>query len=82
MHKCSFRFGALFYDAPGQFLNTAPGCFSFGVVFYDAPRQNSHESPILYSIRTHRVCVYEAHGVRCANVLCRPVLSLVEHTGD
>ena len=36
---------------------------------------------MLYSNTTHQAGVYGAHGVRCANVLCAPVLSLVEHIG-
>ena len=77
-----FRFDTLFYDALGRFLNTAPGCFSFGTVFYDAPGRNSCKAPVLYSHRTHWAGVYGVHGVRCANVLCAPSLSMVERTGN
>ena len=74
-------FGMLLYDAPVRVLNTASGVFSFGVVFYDAPMRKSVDASVLYSNMTHRAGVYRAHGVWCANVLCAPVLSLVERTG-
>ena len=75
-------FGTMFYDAPVQFLNTALCGFCFGKVFYDASVQKSCEAPVCYSNTTHRVGVYGAHGVRCANFLCAPVLSLVECISD
>ena len=55
--------------------------FCFGAVFYDALARKSYEAPMLYNNTTHRAGVYGGHGVRCANVLCAPVLSLVERTG-
>ena len=66
--------------SPVWFLNTAPGGFDFGAFFYDAPVRKSCKAPMLYSNKTHRAGVYGAHGVRCANVLCALVLSLVERT--
>ena len=77
----SFYFVAVFYDAPVWFLNTAMGGFCFGTMFYDAPTQNICEAPVLYSNTMHRVGVYRAHGVWCANVLYARVLSIVESTG-
>ena len=64
-----------------RFLKTASGCFCFGVGFYDTQVQKICKSPVCYSNKMHRASVYGAHGVWYANVLCTPVLSLVEHTG-
>ena len=75
-----FGFGALLYDALERLFNTALGYFSFGVVFYEAPVHKSCKAPVCYSNKTHQEGVYGAHGVRCANVFCAPVLSLVERT--
>ena len=67
-------FSVLFYDAPVKFLNTALGSFGFGMVFYDAP--------VLYTNKMHQSGVYGMHGVRCANVLCAPRLSIIERTDN
>ena len=67
--------------APVRFLKTAPSGFYFGTMFYDAPVWKSCKALVLYSNNMHRASVYGAHGVRCANVLCTRVLSLVERTG-
>ena len=66
---------------PVRLLDTAPSGFCFGALFYEALVWKSCKAPMHYSNMTHRESVYEAHGVRCANVLCTPVLSLVERTG-
>ena len=64
-----------------RFLNTTSGSFNFGVVFYDAPVRKSCKALVCYINTTHQAGVYKAHSVRCGNVLCAPVLSLVERTG-
>ena len=64
-----------------QFLNTALGSYSFGALFYDTSVHKSFKSLVRYSNTTHQAGVYGAHSVRCANVFCAPVLSLVESTG-
>ena len=64
-----------------RFLNTTPGSFCFGAVFYDASVQKSCKASVLYSNKTYQVGVYRVHGVWCANVLCAPVLYLIESTG-
>ena len=57
----------------------ALACFCFGAMFYDASTRNSGEEPMHYSNRRPRMCVYVAQAVRCANVLCAPVCSMVGH---
>ena len=56
----------------------APSHFCFGAVFYDASMRKSSESLVRYHNRTPQVSVYVAHAVRCANVLCASVRSMVE----
>ena len=64
------------------FLTNASISLCFGMVFYDAPTRMSCEAPVLYNNMMHQEGVYGAHGVRCANVLCALVLSLiVRHRG-
>ena len=70
-----------------QFIGTlvlldknASASFCFGAIFYDAPVQKSGEAPVSYSNRTPWMCVYVAQAVRCANVSCTPVRSMVGRT--
>ena len=70
-----------FIGTPLRLRKNALGDFCFGAVFYEALVQKNFKAPMRYNNKTHWAGVYRAHDVRCANVLCTLMLSLVERTG-
>ena len=76
--KLDFRkyFAAHFSNCRFFHLKKIELCFFICV--YLLPVRKSCEAPVRYSNRMHQAGVYEVHGVWCDNVLCAPVLSLVE----
>ena len=69
-----------FIGAPVLLDKNAPARLCFGTVFYDAPAWKSGEAPMPYSNRRPLMCVCIAQNVRCANVSCAPMRSMVGHT--
>ena len=67
--------------APMRFLHSALDGIFFSCAFYEASMRMCSKCPVCYKKEMQRAGVYEAHGVRCDNVLGAQVLSCVERIG-